>query len=174
MNCKGLCVITLVVMVTVPVNTHHATSKQDTSFCIFLSSVGIRCADHATPLYLQKLALTSPTGGGRSVGIVRSRTKAMEFSLVLALKLFTIFHYSAWHSWHVITFYITLIRFFPWHIRTMQNHCKQTLYVQQNIILTCANKLHSVYHNTTVWLYHTPMHVNFRFMVPCISDDNSE
>jgi hypothetical protein len=34
-----------------------------------------------TPLYPQKLALTSPTGGGRSVGIVRSRTKAMEFSL---------------------------------------------------------------------------------------------
>ena len=28
-----------------------------------------------TPLYPQKLALTSPTGGGRSVGIVRSRTK---------------------------------------------------------------------------------------------------
>jgi hypothetical protein len=33
-----------------------------------------------TPLYPQKLALTSPTGGGRSVGIVRSRTKATEFS----------------------------------------------------------------------------------------------
>ena len=30
----------------------------------------------------QKLALTSQTGGGRSVGIVRSRTKATEFSLV--------------------------------------------------------------------------------------------
>ena len=29
-----------------------------------------------------KLALPSPTGGGRSVGIVRSRTKATEFSLV--------------------------------------------------------------------------------------------
>jgi len=29
-----------------------------------------------------KKALTSPTGGGRSVGIVRSRTKATEFSLV--------------------------------------------------------------------------------------------
>jgi hypothetical protein len=28
------------------------------------------------------LALTSPTGGGRSVGMVRSRTKATEFSLV--------------------------------------------------------------------------------------------
>ena len=39
----------------------------------------IRCADHVTPLYPQKLALTSPTGGGRSVGIVRSRTKATEF-----------------------------------------------------------------------------------------------
>jgi len=36
-----------------------------------------------TPLYPQKLALISPTGGGRSVGIVRSRTKATEFSLSL-------------------------------------------------------------------------------------------
>jgi hypothetical protein len=40
--------------------------------------VGIRCADHAT-LYPQKLALTSPTSGGRSAGIVRSRAKAREF-----------------------------------------------------------------------------------------------
>jgi hypothetical protein len=37
-----------------------------------------RRTDHATPLYPQKLALTSPTSGGRSVGIVRSRTKATE------------------------------------------------------------------------------------------------
>jgi hypothetical protein len=29
-------------------------------------------------LYPQKLALTSPTSGGRSVGIVRLRTKAKE------------------------------------------------------------------------------------------------
>jgi hypothetical protein len=29
-------------------------------------------------LYPQKLALTSPTSGGRSVGIVRSRAKATE------------------------------------------------------------------------------------------------
>jgi len=42
--------------------------------------VGNRCASHVTPLYPQKLALTSPTGGGRSVGMVRSRTKATEFS----------------------------------------------------------------------------------------------
>ena len=47
-----------------------------------LTAVGTSYADHVTPLYPQKLALTSPTGGGRSVGIVRSRTKATEFSLV--------------------------------------------------------------------------------------------
>jgi hypothetical protein len=29
------------------------------------------------------LALTSPTGGDRSVGMVRSRTKATEFSLIV-------------------------------------------------------------------------------------------
>ena len=40
--------------------------------------MGTRCADHVTPLYPQKLALTSPTDGGRSVSIVRSRTKATE------------------------------------------------------------------------------------------------
>jgi len=42
--------------------------------------VGTRCADHVTPLYPQKLALTSSTGGGRSVGIVRVRTKATELT----------------------------------------------------------------------------------------------
>ena len=47
-----------------------------------ITAVGIRCADHVTPLYPQKLALTSPTGGGRSVGIVRSRTKARSFSFM--------------------------------------------------------------------------------------------
>ena len=48
-----------------------------------LTAVGTCCADHATPLYPQKLALTSPTGGGRSVGIVRSRTKATEFFMYI-------------------------------------------------------------------------------------------
>ena len=51
--------------------------------------MGIRCADHVTPLYPQKLALTLPTGGGRSVGIVSSRTKATEFSLVLVWLVYT-------------------------------------------------------------------------------------
>jgi hypothetical protein len=48
-----------------------------------LTAVGILCADHATPLYLQKLAVTSPTSGGRSVGIVRLRTKATKLSYFL-------------------------------------------------------------------------------------------
>jgi hypothetical protein len=38
-------------------------------------------------LYPQKLALTSPTSGGRSVCIVRLRTKTMEFSLVYDIHL---------------------------------------------------------------------------------------
>jgi hypothetical protein len=42
--------------------------------------VGIGLVDHSKPFYLQKLALTSPTSNRRSVGIVRSRTQAKEFS----------------------------------------------------------------------------------------------
>ena len=47
--------------------------------------MGTCCADHMAPLYPQKLALTSPTGGGRAVGIVRVRTKATEFSYILSV-----------------------------------------------------------------------------------------
>ena len=54
-----------------------------------LTAVGTCRAYHVTPLYPQKLALTSPTGGGRSVGIVRVRTKATEFSLDRKLIVFT-------------------------------------------------------------------------------------
>jgi hypothetical protein len=39
-------------------------------------------------LYPQKLAITSPTRGGRSVGIVRSRTQTMEFGVSLFCLLF--------------------------------------------------------------------------------------
>jgi hypothetical protein len=38
-------------------------------------------------LYLQKLALTSPTNGGRSVGIVRSQTKATELVRYVIVEL---------------------------------------------------------------------------------------
>jgi hypothetical protein len=44
------------------------------------AAVGIRDADHV----LKKLALTSPTSGGRSAGIVRSRTKATEFGFFVS------------------------------------------------------------------------------------------
>jgi hypothetical protein len=45
---------------------------------IFATAVGIRHAHHVTSPYPQKLSLTSPTSVSRSVGIVRSRTKATE------------------------------------------------------------------------------------------------
>jgi len=61
--------------------------------------VGTRCADHVTPLYPQKLALTSPTGGGSSVGIVRVRTKATEFSLVVPYKAT---HYTSVAKFHFV------------------------------------------------------------------------
>jgi hypothetical protein len=47
-----------------------------------ITAVGIRRADHRDTFYLQKLALTWPTSGGRSVGIVCSRTKATELLLL--------------------------------------------------------------------------------------------
>jgi hypothetical protein len=42
-------------------------------------AVRIRHADHVAPSICKKLALTLLTSGGRSVGIVRSQTQAMEF-----------------------------------------------------------------------------------------------
>jgi hypothetical protein len=48
-----------------------------------IAAVGIRRADHAIPSNPKKLALTSPTSGGLSVGLVRSLTKATELLLLL-------------------------------------------------------------------------------------------
>jgi hypothetical protein len=42
-------------------------------------AVGIRHADHVAHSIRKMLVITSPTSGGRSVGIVRSRTQTMEF-----------------------------------------------------------------------------------------------
>jgi hypothetical protein len=53
-------------------------------------------------LYPLKLALTSPTSGGHSVGIVRLRTKATEFSFVLFdiyIWLHQLFHFFSWLSY---------------------------------------------------------------------------
>jgi hypothetical protein len=49
------------------------------------TAVGIRHADYAAPLYPQTLALTSSANGGRSVGIVRSRTQATELVYLVSL-----------------------------------------------------------------------------------------
>jgi hypothetical protein len=51
------------------------------------TAVGIRHADHVALSIRKKLAITSQTSGGRSVGIVRSRTQTMEFSLVLVFSI---------------------------------------------------------------------------------------
>jgi hypothetical protein len=47
-----------------------------------LSNFTFRCAHDATPFYALKLPLTSPTSGGRSVGIVHSQTEAMELFII--------------------------------------------------------------------------------------------
>jgi hypothetical protein len=52
-----------------------------------LTTGRIRCPDHATPSMRKKLALTSPTSGGRLIGIVRSRTKGHGVSLLSAVSL---------------------------------------------------------------------------------------
>jgi hypothetical protein len=43
-----------------------------------LMAMGSHRANHATPLYPQRWALTTPTSGGRLISMVRSRTKAKE------------------------------------------------------------------------------------------------
>ena len=89
--------------------------------------MGIRCNDHVIPLYPQKLALTSPTGGGRSVGIVRSRTKATEFSLVM----FIIQMFQISHVWLQCFIIIT-------QPETKDNLCIAAM-ILFNILLKCYN-----------------------------------
>jgi hypothetical protein len=55
----------------------------------------IRRADYVTPLYQEKLTLISPTCGGRSIGIVRSRMHATEF-VFFVLILFTALRFGDW------------------------------------------------------------------------------
>jgi hypothetical protein len=60
-----------------------------------ITAAWIRRADHVAPSYSQKLALTSPTSGGRSVGTVRSRAQATEFfryRIKLKLRMDQILH----------------------------------------------------------------------------------
>jgi P2-related tail formation protein len=45
-------------------------------------AVEIRRVDHVTPSIRKNVTLTSPTSGGRSVGIILSKTKATELLLL--------------------------------------------------------------------------------------------
>jgi hypothetical protein len=59
--------------------------RKSSGFCLESREYGRRDPSRWSldNLYPQKLALTTPTSGGRSVGIVPSRTKATEFSLII-------------------------------------------------------------------------------------------
>jgi hypothetical protein len=46
------------------------------------AAVEIRHADHVAPSIRKKLTITSPTSGGRSVGVVRSRSQTMKFFFI--------------------------------------------------------------------------------------------
>jgi hypothetical protein len=57
-------------------------TSQDSVYKTENTSVGIRWPRGI--LYPQKLVLTSPASGGRSVGIVRSRTEATVIYLIIS------------------------------------------------------------------------------------------
>jgi len=97
--------------------------------------VGTRCADHVTPLYPQKLALTSPTGGGRSVGKVRVRTKATEFEFFI---LYYITIFSSWLG----------LRRTPSQLLSLQHIPTQHDMLPQHP--DCKNKLNWEYCNITL------------------------
>jgi hypothetical protein len=50
-----------------------------------ITALGIRCADHATPLYPKNVG-TTPTSGGPSVATVCSQTKATDLLIPLVPK----------------------------------------------------------------------------------------
>jgi hypothetical protein len=64
-----------------------ATWKKSRGSCLENREYG--CRDPSRwprgTLYPQKLAITSPTSGGRSVGIVRSRTQTMKFFILVVV-----------------------------------------------------------------------------------------
>jgi hypothetical protein len=64
-----------------------------------ITAIGIRSADHATPFYPRKLTLTSPTSGGRSVGIVRSPTKTTKLLLLISSKMYWVCGLVVKSSW---------------------------------------------------------------------------
>jgi hypothetical protein len=84
-----------------------------------------RRADHATPVYPQKLLLTSPTSSGRSVGTLRSLIQATECSVLLfpihlsilsPLSSFPFLHppsLSSYFSQYLFLFFTSFCLFLP-------------------------------------------------------------
>jgi hypothetical protein len=71
----NILIIIIIIIIILILNTKGRMLVQKTEN----TAVEIRRADHTTPSIRKKLALTSLTSGGRSVGIVRLRTEAMGF-----------------------------------------------------------------------------------------------
>jgi hypothetical protein len=67
--------------------TEELLDRQSSGSCLENREYGRRDPSHwpRGTLYLQKLAITSPTSDGRSVSIVRSRTQTMEFVFLFEL-----------------------------------------------------------------------------------------
>jgi hypothetical protein len=77
-------------------------------------------------LYPQKLALTSPTSGGRSVGIVCLRTKATEFVSVLSQELTErIFNCNERHWWLLV---------WCWKLQSSNKSNVTQIYLRERII----------------------------------------
>ena len=111
-------------------------------------AVGNRCADHVTPLYPQKLALTSPTGGGRSVGIVRSRTKATDFSLVFSIVTNFFAYLQIWLEFgvlvvcNVICCLGSLRIYVEKEVISLRSLCLQCLHLLRFILVTICFPVH--------------------------------
>jgi hypothetical protein len=63
----------------------HCTQEQKADGSFWTRSTPVHRVSTPFSALFQKLALTSPTSGGRSVGILRLRTAATEFSLYVSL-----------------------------------------------------------------------------------------
>ena len=98
--------------------------------------MGIRCADHVTPLYPQKLALPLPTGGGRSVGIVRLRTKATEFMICNTFFFKMYLHVTFFYRLEFLTLLLIDIQFVL-HVILIMQYCAD-LVCFTCIVLTCS------------------------------------
>jgi hypothetical protein len=87
-NCKKYCTGIIEVFIRIQLISLFLRIQTENT------AVGIRCADHAThSIRKKKLARTSPTSGGRSLGIVRLRTKATEFVVLFCFVLFYFYVY---------------------------------------------------------------------------------